>query len=90
MGEKSRDNMGASIEAGIAPGAVGQVVSFSAATSSSAFQPSTKFLRIVATGNCHISFDGDDATTSNSFYLPSGVVEYVGVNPRGTLSVIDA
>lgn len=90
LGELCIDNDGTSVPVGKTPRSVSQVVSFTTAASSAAFSPGTKFLRIVSTGNCHIDFSGADATTSNGWYLPATMVEYVGVSAGGTLSVIDA
>lgn len=44
-------------------------------------------VRLLATTDCHISFDGTDATTSD-LRLPAGIAEYFKVNTGTVIEVI--
>lgn len=64
-----------------------QNVTYTTATSSSAFQPNTRFIRIVCDAKAHFEFNGT-ATASDS-YFPADTPEYLGVAGGQTVSLYD-
>lgn len=71
------------------PGTVQKVSYSTVAGTSSAFNASSRLLRIACTTDCWVIV-GTTATISNAAYLPIGVVEYVSVSGGATISAIRA
>lgn len=82
---------GSVIQAAKVPPLATQKVSFTTATSSTRFQDSTTFIRVVSDADAYIEFGTDPTATSSSMLLPSGVVEYFGIDLENAplLSVYD-
>lgn len=56
-----------------------------------ALSPNTGLIRIVATAKCHIAIGADPTATTDDFYLPAGVVDYIAIQPGvDTLAVVRA
>ena len=67
-----------------------QTISYTAATDSSPFQSTTRFIRVICDAKAffRISAAGTDPTTSSP-YLPADTPEYFGVKPLQIISVCD-
>lgn len=66
-----------------------QRFTFTTATPSNAFTGSTRFVRVTADAVCHLAFGDNPTATADSMRLPSGAVEYFGVEPLSKVSVYD-
>lgn len=64
-----------------------QVVSYTTATNSAAFQSTTRYLRLASDADLYYSLTG--TATANSIYLAAGQIEYIGVDSSDTLSAYD-
>lgn len=71
------------------PSITTQAIAFDAATSSAAFNPLTRIVRIATDTQCYIVFGSSPIATANSMLLPEFGVEYFGVNPGDKISVYD-
>jgi len=47
-----------------------------------------ELIRLVSTTNCHVEFGTNPTATTNSAYLPAGVVEYFKVNTGEKVAAI--
>ena len=71
------------------PGVTTQVVAIGGASAqSAALNGATKFVRVACDTPCNIAVGDNPTATVNSHYLPAGAVEYLGVNARSKIAVI--
>ena len=85
--ELAVDSKGNVMPAPVVP-CTSQNVTYTSAASSQPLKKGTKYVRLAATADAYIDFDG--TATVASMYLPSGVVEYVGIGTQSlTISVYD-
>ena len=66
----------------VLPVVTSDTVTFTTSTQSSAFDDTTSCVRIVASADCYVAFGTNPTATTDSVYLPAGVVEYFFV-PKG-------
>ena len=71
------------------PSITTQAIPFTSATSSAAFNDSTRLVRVASDTQCYIVFGAAPTATANSMLFPSHGVEYFGVNPGDKISVYD-
>lgn len=64
-------------------------VTFTTTTQSAAFQPNTRFIRVVCPVACHLEFGENPTATTASLYLPADTVEYFGVKPGEKVALVE-
>ena len=77
------------IQAPIMPSITTQVVTFTTSTQSSAFNASTKFVRIHSDAICSFLFGTNPTATTSSPRMVAGATEYFAVSPGLKVAVID-
>jgi hypothetical protein len=80
-----RDSDGQLVQA-FEPGQAQSVTIGAASADSAPLLTGTRFVRLCATVNCRIAFNGDDAT-ANHMLLPAGSPEYFAVRGGTTIAV---
>lgn len=76
----TRFSGGFPIQVGKNPPVAVQKIAYTTENKSSSFQDSTIFVRLVSDTNAYIEFGISPVATSSSMFLPSGVVEYFGID----------
>ena len=66
-----------------------QVVSYTTATQSNAFNTKTKFIRLIADAKAHLGFGGAPVADANNSFIPANVAEFFSVNSGEKVSVYD-
>lgn len=61
-----------------------QTVTFTTSTQSAALQATTRFVRLKADADCHITVGASPTATNGDTVLEADVAEYFGVQPKGT------
>ena len=81
---------GAQMQLGVQPAVGLQKLTFvdSIVTQSEVFTPSTFFIRVYSTDDCHLSFGVNPTATLNDMFLPKGYVEYFSIRPGDRLAVL--
>ena len=69
--------------------AIQNIVTSASAASSSTFNEATKLVRVIADVDARILFGTAPVADANSTLIPAGGVEYFGVKPGLSLSVIE-
>lgn len=85
------DALGQSLPLALEPVVTDQTVTFTTATSSSAFNDKTRIVRLLASASCHVAFGTSPTATASNQRLIAGV-EYwraVDVNSGLKVSVYD-
>lgn len=72
------------------PAIAEQVVSFTTAAQSSAFNANTRFVRVYASDACHLAFSDNPTATTSSMPMAAASAEYFAVAPGQKLSVVAA
>ncbi len=54
----------------------------------SGFNAKTSIIRIFATKDCFLAFGTGPIVTSSSYFLPGGIIDFIGVNGQQTLAVV--
>ncbi len=74
---------------GMEPSILARTVEFDQSGSvSKSFSDRTMFVRLIATADCRVAFGQDPRAGSESTILPSGQVQYFGVQKLHKLSVV--
>jgi len=85
-----RDLNTSPLPAGKMPPVAVQNVTFSATPGQSgAFNPETKFIRVIADADCRVKVDSDPTAGSSDTLLAAGQAEYFGVVPGHKISVVE-
>jgi hypothetical protein len=63
-------------------------VTSTSAANTTAFQPGTNAVRLVATKTCHIKFSGSPTATTSDAMLPPNVPEYFVVTPGQKVAAV--
>lgn len=62
-------------------GGNGQLISFSSgAIQSNAFSGKTTIVRLFSTKDCWLSFGSNPTITGSTFFMPGGIIDYIGVD----------
>ena len=85
----ARDSQGNVILAGKEPRITSQNVTYTTSAQSAAFSGKTKYIRVVADAVAYLDFGTNPTSTLTDTRLPSGVVEFYGVEPGHKVSAYD-
>ncbi len=68
-----------------------QSITFSGvSTQSTAFSSKTSIIRIFCTQDCFLSFGPNPTATTSGYFLPAGIIDFVGVNQGPFVAVIQS
>ena len=81
---------GSQMQVASQPGVTSQKVTFTTTTQSTAFNASTKFVRLHPKNNCHVVFGTNPTATTDDMPMLADSVEYFAVIPGYKLAVVDA
>lgn len=84
-----QDKDGQNIPVPSEPPVASSTVTFTTATASSAFNASTRFIRMIADANCHVAFGTAPTATSASEFLVANIEYYRAVESGHKVSVYD-
>ena len=87
--ELARDSQGNVILAGKEPRVTSQSVTYTTSAQSAAFNGKTRYIRVVADAVAYLDFGSNPTSTTSDTRLPSGVVEFYGVEPGQKVSAYD-
>lgn len=65
-----------------------QAVSYDASVQSTAVSANVSVIRVVSTTDCHVLIGTNPTATTTSAFLPSGVVEYIGIKGGEKIAAI--
>jgi hypothetical protein len=85
----SADAEGQKIAVAPEPATTTQAVTFSTSAQSAAFGSQTRFVRIVASADCHLLFGANPTATASHQFLPQGAEAWRGVDPGGKVAIYD-
>lgn len=88
-------SLGADVAASVAPIAAEpavttQTVSFTTTTQSSAFNASTRFVRLIADADCHLLFGANPSATTSHQKVMADTVEWRAVQPGDKVAAVTA
>lgn len=79
------DSQGRELQIPLEPAVTSQIVTYTTATASAAFNSATRFVRIVCTAKAHYKFStAGTAATANDPYVPADSPEYYGIQNSTT------
>jgi hypothetical protein len=83
------DADGERIQAGSEPAVNSQTVTFSTSSQSTAFNKSTRLVRVVATSDAYLVFGDNPTATASGMKIAQDTAEYFGVKPGQKVAVYD-
>jgi hypothetical protein len=74
----------------VEPAVAEQAVTFTTTTASSAFNGSTRYVRIISSADCHVRFGLAPTATTSTAKLLAGVAEWRAVTPLHKVAAVTA
>ncbi len=87
--ELGSDGNGNAMLMGKEPSVTTQTVSFTTATASSAFNKATRIIRVISSGNAHLSFGAAPTATTSHAKILANTPEFFEVVPGQKVSAVD-
>ncbi len=84
-----QDESGAFVPVAVEPPLTTQQITFSTSAASSAFNESTRFIRVICDAKAHFKFDAAPTAIATDPYMPPDTEQHFGVSAGGKVAFYD-